>query len=115
VLPSLSEGLSNALLEYMAVGKPVVATAVGGNLEVIRDRENGLLVPAGNASALAKAMLEIIEDQTLAEKLGAAGRKTIEEKFDLSKHLKRLEDVLVEVYKSAKGDGGETFSPRSGG
>jgi glycosyltransferase involved in cell wall biosynthesis len=98
VLPSLSEGMSNALLEFMAAGKPVVATAVGGNLEVITDGKDGLLVPAGDAAALANGIKVILQDQGLAQRLGAAARKTVEERFDLGKQLKRLEDVLVGEY-----------------
>ncbi len=101
VLPSLTEGMSNALLEYMAAGKPVVATAVGGNPEVIRDRENGLLVPADDAQALAQAMLEIMKDQALAQRLGAAARKTVEERFDIMKQIEELQRVLEMVHKEA--------------
>jgi len=104
VLPSLSEGLSNALLEYLAAGKPVVATAVGGNPEVVRDKENGLLVSAGDPSVLARAMTEIFRDKELAQRLGEAGRRTVEERFDLGKQLKRLEDVLVETRVDSQKD-----------
>jgi len=81
----------------MAAGKPVVATAVGGNPEVIKDRENGLLVPAGDPSALARAMTEVSRDNELAQRLGEAGRKTVEERFDLVKQLDRLQDVLAQT------------------
>jgi len=101
VLPSLSEGMSNALLEYMAAGKPVVATAVGGNVEVIRDRENGLLVPVGDAAALAKAVLELVRDRDLAQRLGAAARRTVEERFDVVKQIEELQRVLETTHKEA--------------
>jgi len=102
VLPSLSEGLSNALLEYMAAGKPVVATAVGGNPEVISDRENGLLVPAGESAALARAMIEVFRDKDFAQELGSAGRRTVENCFDLSKQLNQLQDILAETVRGRK-------------
>src|SRR5262249_20904979 len=62
VLPSRSEGMSNALLEYMAAGKPIVATAVGANPELIRDGVDGVLVPPGDPQALAQGMRRLLED-----------------------------------------------------
>ena len=101
VLSSLSEGLSNALLEYMASGKPVVATAVGGNLEVIQDGRNGILVPAGNSAALAEGIAKVWGDKELALRLGAAARKTVEEKFDLTRQIEELQGTLETTYKKA--------------
>src|SRR5205814_1832414 len=66
VLPSLSEGLSNAVLESMAAAVPVVATQVGGLPEAIEDGVTGLLVPPRDSAALAKAIARILEDRELA-------------------------------------------------
>ena len=67
VLPSRAEGLSNALLEYMAAGRPIVATCVGGNDEMLQDRINGLIVPPNDETSLAGAILELLERPALAE------------------------------------------------
>ena len=83
VLPSLSEGLSNFLLESMAAGVPVVATRVGGSPEAVGDGETGLLVPTRNAAALARAIDALLTDHDLARRMGQAGRRRMEERFSL--------------------------------
>jgi len=83
VLPSLSEGLSNVLLEAMACGLPIVATRVGGNIDLIRDGENGILVETENSNQLSEAMKKILQDKALAKKLGSEARKTVEQRFSL--------------------------------
>ena len=70
VLPSLSEGLSNTLLESMNAEIPVVATAIGGNIEVVENGKTGLLVPPGDADALAEAMIKILSDAGLRREMG---------------------------------------------
>ncbi len=83
VLPSLSEGLSNVLLEAMASGLPVIATRVGGNPDLIRDGETGILVDAENAEQLAEAIKNVLGDKNRAQQLGEKARKTVEEMFSL--------------------------------
>jgi len=73
VLSSFTEGLSHTLLEAIAVGTPVVATAVGGNPEVITDGVEGLLIPPGDPAALAAAVRRILSDPALAAQMGLAG------------------------------------------
>ena len=75
VLASVSEGLPNAVLEAMACGRPVVASRVGGVPEILEHRRSGLLVPAGDAVALAGAILELGNDASLSAALGAAARE----------------------------------------
>jgi glycosyltransferase involved in cell wall biosynthesis len=81
VLPSLNEGIPMALLEAMTLARPAVAAAVGGIPEVIQDRCNGLLVPAGDDVALAEACIELSRDAQLAQALGREARRTVLERF----------------------------------
>jgi glycosyltransferase involved in cell wall biosynthesis len=97
VLPSRTEGMSNALLEAMATGRPVVATAVGGTPEVIADGESGLLVPADDPAAMAAAMGRIMDDAALARRLGAAARQTVEQRYGAKSMVRRLEAVYAAV------------------
>lgn len=104
VLSSLSEGFSNVILEYMASSKPVVATRVGGNPEVVVHGETGLLVPPADGDALARAILSILEDKEVALRLGGAGRKRVEEKFSLDVMLRNYENLFEQVINS-RGNG----------
>lgn len=79
VVCSDSEGLSNALIEYMLRGVVSVATAVGGNPELVTDGETGLLVPPGDADALAAALVRVIESPGLRQRLAGAARTGIEQ------------------------------------
>jgi glycosyltransferase involved in cell wall biosynthesis len=97
VLPSLGEGISVALLEAMAAGKPVIATAVPGNAEVVVPGVSGLLVPAQDASALARAMCELLTDPCAARRMGAAGRARVKERFSFENTRRRIEALYDEV------------------
>lgn len=91
VLPSLSEGISNTLLESMAAGVPVVATRVGGTPEAITDGEQGLLVPPGDSQALASAISRVLSDPLLALRLGNNGRRRVAEEFSFEAVVRRTE------------------------
>lgn len=97
VMASSSEGVSLSILEAMAASLPVVATAVGGNHEVVADGETGILVPAGSPEALADALLAVLDDPDRARRLGAAGRLRVEERFSLSKMVSRYEDLYWDL------------------
>jgi glycosyltransferase involved in cell wall biosynthesis len=79
--PSRNEGLSNTILEYLAAGLPVVATDCGGNRELVRPPAGGFVVPAGDASALARAILEFIRKPSLAKSIGEANRAEVAANF----------------------------------
>ena len=81
----------------MALGKPVVAARSGGNAELVDDGVTGLLVPPGNADALAAAVVELIDDPTRRAALGAAGRRRVEREFDIRVTARRYEDLYAEV------------------
>lgn len=95
VLPSLSEGLSNSLLEAMAAGLPVVATNVAGNPEVVQDGQTGLIVPARSGAALSRAMIRILESRALAQRFGEAGYKRVKNHFSLTATVRRTEDLYT--------------------
>lgn len=102
VLPSLSEGTSNTLLESMAAGIPVVATRVGGNPEVIEDGVSGLLVTPRNSAALAGAIGRLLDDEDLALRLGQAGMRRVSEIFSVEGSVHETEH-LYERLVEAKG------------
>ncbi len=92
VLPSLTEGMSNALLEYMAAGRAVVASAVGGNVRLIEDGVSGLLVPPGDVGRLVAAVGRLLSDPALAARLGAAARRRVEQRYSRPAMVRRFED-----------------------
>ena len=99
VLPSLSEGLSNSLLESMAAGVPVIATRVGGNPEIVKDGVTGMLVPPQDAAALAAGMRTLLENPQLACRFGEAGRQRILDHFSLERMVEKTEqhyEMLIE-------------------
>ena len=93
VLPSRSEGFSNAILEAMAASLPVVATDVGGNAEAVRTGVTGLIVPPENAEALAGAILAILSDPQRAAAMGAAGKKVVAESLTTDARMRRIAGV----------------------
>gem|GEM_PF-1366242 len=100
VLPSDAEGTSNALLEAMASAVPVVATRVGGTVELVEHDVHGLLVPPGDAAALAGALERVLSDRALRERLGQAGRQHVETNYDLdqvaTRHLELFRRLKAE-------------------
>jgi glycosyltransferase involved in cell wall biosynthesis len=98
VLPSESEGLSNALLEAMAAGVAVISTRVSGSLELIDDGVNGLLVDIGDVEGLAAALKHLACDPNLCTTLGHRARQTVDEKYslvDIAKQYLQLYDDLL--------------------
>jgi glycosyltransferase involved in cell wall biosynthesis len=98
-LCSSAEGLSNALMEAMAARLPIVATRVGGNPELVHDGDNGLLVPAGDADALAQALQTLLSSPEKAREMGLRGRRRVE--TDLS--MERMAQGHGALYRRALG------------
>lgn len=98
VLPSSAEGLSNAMLEAMAAGLPVVATRVGGALDCVEDGRSGLLVPPEDSSELATALDKLLADGSRA-RLGARGRAIAEDRYSLAS----VADLLTALYAELAG------------
>ena len=96
VLPSLSEGVSLSLLEAMATGLPVVATRVGGNVEVVEEGQTGFLVPAREPARLAEAIIRLAADPDLACRMGTAGRRRVETTFDVRAMVRAYEALYQE-------------------
>ena len=96
-LPTRHEGLSQSLLEAMALGKPVVTTAAGGNTDLIADGAEGLLVPPQDAPALGAALARLLGDDGLRSRLGAAARTRVRSAFTIERTLRATD----EVYRAA--------------
>jgi glycosyltransferase involved in cell wall biosynthesis len=96
VLSSAWENLPHAAVEALAVGTPVVSTAVGGVPEVVRDGENGLLVPANDVDALAAALRDVLEDDGLRARLAAAAQPSVAA-IGRDRVYGRLEEILAEA------------------
>ncbi|MDR3109337.1 MAG: glycosyltransferase family 4 protein [Planctomycetaceae bacterium] len=97
VLPSRAEGLSNGLLEYMAAGRPCIATDVGGNGELIEHERNGLLVPTENPQALADAICKLLSNQQQAETLATNARNDVQTKYNPINIANRFCEVCEQV------------------
>lgn len=99
VLPSIQEGFSNALVEAMSMGCPVIATAISGNKEAIVDGVEGFLVPPRNPEAIASAIERLFKDKELRDSMYSSARKKVEEKFSLKKHIEQVENLYITLLK----------------
>jgi glycosyltransferase involved in cell wall biosynthesis len=97
LLPSQSEGMSNALLEAMAMERAVVATAVSGNAEVIEDGRSGVLVPVGDAPAMAAAAARLLSDRAHRRTLGRAARQRVLERYSAPAMVRRMEALYARL------------------
>jgi glycosyltransferase involved in cell wall biosynthesis len=103
VLPSISgEAFSRAIIEAMAMGKPIVATDVGGAKEAIEDGVSGFIVPPADSTALAERIYILATDEKLRHKFGAAARKRVEELFTIEKNVKNTEQIYAELLGGKK-------------
>ena len=99
VLPSRSEGFSNAIVEAMAAALPVVATDVGGNAEAVSPGVSGFLVPSEDPQALASALMRLIAESRMREKMGRAGREIAEKRFSTDVMMRET----VAIYDQLRG------------
>lgn len=97
VLPSLYEGLSNVILEAMAMRIPVVATSVGGNPDVVSNGKNGFLVPPRDVSRLAAALARLVEDRQMRIKMGMLNRMKVRKDFQWDTAVEKVEKVYREL------------------
>ena len=99
VLSSRAEGFSNAILEYMAAGRPVVATDVGGAKEAIADGETGYIVAPGDHERMAQHIISLLNDPENARSMGARGTDVVNEKFSCLRQLQNVESLYNELLK----------------
>lgn len=102
VMPSRAESLSNAVLEAMGAGRPVIATNVGGNPEVVEDGKTGYLVPPADPKTLAERVLALLRDPALRQTMGQAARDRVEQEFTSEKMMERMEAVYEQELSRAK-------------
>jgi glycosyltransferase involved in cell wall biosynthesis len=107
------EGFSNAISEYMAAARPVVATDVGGAREAIVEGETGYIVPVGDDEAMAARIIDLLGDSERARVMGVAGRRVVEEKFSCAVLCARMESLYEQLLSDAGGAGCKAVAPDS--
>jgi glycosyltransferase involved in cell wall biosynthesis len=101
ILPSeWYENAPIAALEALACGVPVVASRIGGNPEIVRDGENGLVFEPGDSEGLAERLASLAADPALAHRLGGRGREIVEREYSLSAQVEGMLAILEEVASS---------------
>jgi glycosyltransferase involved in cell wall biosynthesis len=110
VFPSFHENLPFSLLEAMNAGRAIVATAVGGNVEVVIDGETGILVPARDTTALVKAILRLATDGELRQRMGKAGRNRVAAHFSAEAVIRKTDALYQSLLPEAKMVAGATTS-----
>jgi L-malate glycosyltransferase len=113
VLPSTSESLSNAILESMAAGVPVIGADVGGNAELIA-QDRGILLPSNDEEALAGALLQLAGDRQLREALGQNAKRFAQDNFTVEQMRKKYEELYTELLQRKRGHS-NTAPVRTGG
>ncbi|TFG81586.1 MAG: glycosyltransferase, partial [Erysipelotrichales bacterium] len=97
--PSLNEGMGKAIVEAMAMGKPVIASDVGGIPDLVVHGENGLLVPPADSEALANAVLELYENPDKRKKMGEAGKRIAAE-YGVDAMVRKIDDLYETCLKA---------------
>ena len=96
------EGLSNTILEAMASGKPVIATAVGGNPELVQDGMTGFLIRPGDDTQLAGCLETILADKVLRQRMGASGRRVTEERFSVARMVEDYSSMYLRYFSQTR-------------
>ncbi len=99
IIASVAEGIPQFLFQTMAMGKPVVATEVGGIPEIVTSGVNGVLIPPEDPAALGKAMLQVLGDPESARRLGEEGRRLVEREYTVEKMAEKVYRVYKQVYE----------------
>lgn len=97
VLPTMFEGMSNAILEAMACGLPIITTDIPENRELIKDKINGILVPVNNTNEIATSLNTLLNDKNLIEKLAKNAQMTVTERFDIEKVTRDIASFLASL------------------
>jgi glycosyltransferase involved in cell wall biosynthesis len=106
VLSSKAEGFSNSILEYMAAGRPVVATDVGGAKEAIIEGSTGYLVQSGDDKTMAERIISLLREPEKARAMGRQGRELVEERFSCTAQLQRTEELYDQLLQKQRKSGG---------
>jgi colanic acid/amylovoran biosynthesis glycosyltransferase len=115
LLSSVSEGISNAALEAMACGLPVVTTDCGGMAEAVTDGVEGFVVPVRDPQAMAAALARLASDRKLGRSLGTAGRKRILQQFTLENQVERFTQLFRQAMAGQYREEVEDWQPRQNG
>ena len=99
-LSSYREGLPNVVLEAMTMRIPVISTRIAGMPDLVEDNVNGLMVEPGNTDELAHSIKRVLLDPPLAQRLTAAGRDTIETRFDFGKRMQKIAAIYDRLMSS---------------
>jgi glycosyltransferase involved in cell wall biosynthesis len=95
--PTLTEAFSRVILEAMAAAKPVIATDTGGNPEAVTDTVTGYIVRTKDPEALAEKIRNLVQNEERKNQMGTAGRRMVEEKYDIRNIVRQIEDEYIEV------------------
>jgi len=103
ILPSRAEGLSNAVLEYMASGLPTIVSRVGGNTELVEDGVTGLIVPPEDSAALSAALLKLLREPDVARQIGQNGREFVVRNFSFERLVRQVDTLYTELLQENGG------------
>lgn len=97
LLSPQGEGISNVIIEYMVLGKPVIATDLGGNCEIVDNGKTGILLQDHSPETVAKAVIDLLSNLEKAEEMGKLGRKIIEERFTMTQMIDAYENLYQQL------------------